>query len=640
MYGWAGQQIRVNLTEGEIVKEETPENLRLEYLGGRGFQSKALFDEVRPGTDPLGPENILLVGASPLVGTLAPAMARWTVSAKSPLTGLIGNGSGSGTFAAQLKYAGYDQIIFHGQSPRPVYLFIDDDRIELRDASHLWGKTTWETQDSIIEELHRDDIGVLCIGPAGENLVRIAKLISDKVSAGGKCGMGAVMGSKNLKAVVARGTKPVNIARPEEFYKAAREAHERVIAAPYCMMLSKEGTIYLPLQEAMKGSATTRNSQAGGLEGWEKLTSDAFEAQYAVRHMACFGCPIACKHCYEVKDGPFATRGGANEYGTLYPFTTKVGSDNLAASLFLTTMCDQLGIDTHSCGGTISFAMEAWERGLLNSEDTDGLDLSWGNTDTMVQLVRKIAYREGFGNILAEGSKGASRQIKGSEVCLVETKGLECSNFFPGEKESKIVALAFATTPIGGSFHRGGYLMLGNHPRIVKALGAEYAKRLGYIGYVKGVGFTGGTDSTAYEGQGLLLALENDMLAVIDSLESCTFLFVEGAFDEHLFARLFSAATGYDMDGDTLIKAGERIFNIEKAFNVREGMRRKDDTLPRRFFGEKTTPRGVIGINEAKFKALIDEYYQARGWDMEGIPTRKKLEELNLGYVAEQIPAA
>ncbi len=624
MYGWAGQRLRIYLTEGKIVKEELPEKLGLEYLGGRGFNSKILFDEVGPDTEPLSPENVLIVGIGPLAGTLAPCAARWTVTAKAPLTGIFGDGNGGGDFAAELKFAGYDQIIFHGRSPEPVYLWINNGQVELRDASHLWGKTTWDTHKLLAEELEEREVRELCIGPAGENLVRFAKIFANTTRCGGKGGIGAVMGSKNLKAVAVRGTGSVKIAKPEEFYKASKRAYQKIKTSPFQRMFREKGTLFLPKAYARKRATPTRNSQSGYFEGWEKLTSEAFESQYAVKHSACFACPTACGHYYQVKEGPYTTHGGSNQYGTLYPFTFKCGSDNLAASLLLTTMCDQLGIDTHSCGATICFAMEAWQRGLLTDRDTDGLDLSWGNIDTIIQLVRKIAYREGFGNLLAEGHKRASKQIEGSEVCLVETKGLSPSSYYPGEGESKSSALAYATAPIGGSIHRGGLMSFQSHPRVRKALGKEAARRL--------------VDPQVYEGHGVVIAVENDFVAALNSVEACMPLCMDALYEDDL-AWLFSAATGVEMDGDSLMKAGERIFNVEKAFNVREGIRRKDDTLPQRFFVEKVTPWGIEGLNEAKFQAMLDEYYKFRGWDEEGIPTKKKLDELNLGYIAEQIGA-
>ncbi len=636
MYGWAGQQLKVYLTDGKIVKEETPEWLRREYLGSRGLNSRIEFDEVKPGIDPLGPENVFIVGAPLLAGTIAPAGAKWTVTAKSPLTGIHGDGSGGGHFAARLRLAGYDQIIVYGRSPQPVYLWINDGQVELRDASHLWGKTTWETYDLLAEELRDKSISELTIGPAGENLVRTTKVFSDKGRAGGKGGMGAVMGSKNLKAVVVRGTGSIKIAKPEEFYNAAWQAYKKLCDLPRQRKLRQTGTLANVRDRALAGSLTTRNAQSGYFKGWENVTSEAFEAQYAVRHKGCFGCPTACTHVYEVKGGKYATFGYANEYGTTYPFTSKIDNDNLAATLKMATMCDQLGLDTHSTGGAISFAMECWQRGILTAEDTDGLDLTWGNADSVIELLRKIAYREGFGNVLAEGSHIASELIgRGSEICLVEVKGMELSSFYPGYGTSISRSLGFATAPIGGSLHRGGsiHAIAKECPAFVKALGKDMAERIS-----GGRVYAGQSGGRTYEGQGAMLAVHNNWLAVQDCL-SCRMLgdlTAKGVNEDH-YAWLVSSLTGIEIDGDGLMKVGERIFNVEKAFNLREGMRRKDDTLPEKFFVEITTPEGTSGLNREKFEEQLDEYYKFHGWDHDSFPTEEKLAELNLSDVAEQL---
>ncbi len=629
MYGWAGQRLKVYLTEGKIVKEETPEWLRREYLGMRGFNVRVLFDEVRPGIDPLSPENVFIVSGSLLSGTLAPCGSRWSVTAKAPLTGLHSDGTGGGDFGARLRFAGYDQVICYGRSPTPVYLWIDDDRVELRDASHLWGKTTWETHDLLTEELDDKRISELTIGPAGENLVRITKVFNDKARAAGKGGMGAVMGSKNLKAVVVRGTGSIKIANPEEFYKAARHAYEKIRDALTVDTVTggrrRRGGILDSLRRtADGGSLVTRNAQSGYLEGWEKLTSEAFESQYATRQRGCFGCPAVCTWLWEVKEEKYSSYGYSNQFGTTYPLTSKIGSDNLAAALKLGTMCDQLGLDTHSTGGTISWAMEAWEKGCLTSKDTDGLDLSWGNVDAVIELVPKIAYREGFGNVLAEGSARAAKIIgRGSENCLVEVKGWDTSSLYPGERSDVIcLSLGFATAPIGGTLHRGGFIQgrIVDHPEMVKVMGMELAKRA--------------SEKRTYEGQGAALTVSNNHGAAQACL-GCSRVIGRLSMDD--LARLVSTATGVQIDGDGLMKVGERVFTVEKAFSLREGMRRKDDTLPERFFGEKTTATGTSGIDRTKFEAMLNEYYQFRGWDKEGFPTEEKLAELNMGNVAEQL---
>ncbi|NQT31007.1 MAG: aldehyde ferredoxin oxidoreductase, partial [Deltaproteobacteria bacterium] len=567
-------------------------------------------------------------------GTAAPGSARWTVSAKSTVAvpGGLGDGNGGGDFGTELKFAGYDQVIFYGRSPKPVYLWINNDQVELRDASHLWGKTPGETNNLLVEELGDREVRVLCIGPAGENLVGLAKVFANVTRTGGKGGMGAVMGSKNLKAVAVRGTGAVKIAKPVEFFQAVKRAYEKLMASPYLQMFREQGTMHLIRTCTELRSLTTRNAQSGYFEGWQKLSSEAFESQYAVKHKGCSACPVSCSHYYRVKEGPYATHGESPEFGTTYPFSSKCGIDNLAAVLKMLTICDQLGLDTHSCGGTISFAMDCWQKGLLTAKDTDNLDLSWGNADAVIELLPKIAYRQGFGNLLADGSFRASSQIKGSEVCLRTTKGLEVSHLYLGSGANVVQAIACATATRGGDHLRGGVLILATGlPRLREILGSKEAvERL--MREPRSIG-----------GKGVLLALDQDFSTFLNCLEVCISVmgYLRQSLNPDELAELVSTATGVEMSGDDLMKIGERINNVEKAFNIREGIGgRKDDTLPQSFFVEEEGPWGPTGISEAKFQAMLDEYYKFRGWDEKGIPTKEKLEELGLGDIVEQIRVA
>ncbi len=629
MYGWAGQRLKVYLTEGKIVKEPLPEELRLNFLGGRGINSKTLFDELKPGIDPLSPDTIFIVGVGPLNGTAAPTSGRWTVTAKSPLTGGLGDGNGGGDFASELKFAGYDQIVFYGRSPKPVYLWINNDHVELRDASHLWGKTNGETNKLLWEELGDREVRVLSIGPAGENLVRLAKVFSNMTRSGGKGGTGAVMGSKNLKAVAVRGTGSVKIAKPKEFFKAIKHIYEKQMASPVQQEFREAGTMEALTRHNTARGLITRNAQSGYFEGAEKFSSEAFHSQFESKHRGCAACPISCSHYYRVKEGPYACHGESNEFGTTYPFGPKCGIDNFAAILKMDVICDQLGLDTHSTGATVSFAMHCWQEGLLTAKDTDNIDLSWGNADAVIQLLPKIAYRQGFGNLLAEGSFRASKHIKGSEVCLVEVKGQEIGGQYPGPGYTFAAWLAVATATRGADHNRGLGGAAIDFPRLKEILGSEAHERLT-------------REPRSIEGRGVQVALDQHLYAFINSIEVCkrTLDGRGGPIRDELLAELVPAVTGVEMSSDDFMKIGERITNVEKAFNIREGMGRKDDTLPKSFLVERETPWGTEGISEDKLQAMLDEYYQFRGWDHEGIPTKQKLEELGLGYIAEQIGAA
>ncbi|MDP6501617.1 MAG: aldehyde ferredoxin oxidoreductase family protein [Dehalococcoidales bacterium] len=633
MYGWTGQRLKVYLTEGKIVKEPLSEELKLNYLGGRGLNSKTLFDELKPGIDPLSPDNIFMVGGGPVNGTAALASARWTVTAKSTVAvpGGLADGNGGGDFATKMKFAGYDQIVFYGRSPKPIYLWIDDDHVELRDASHLWGRTNVETNKLLWEELGDREVRVLSIGPAGENLVRLAKVFSNITRAGGKGGVGAVMGSKNLKAVAVRGTGSVKIARPAEFLQLNKRIYDRLMVSPANRSHMETGSLRL-MRTGKHGNLTTRNAQSGWFEGWEKLSAEAFHSDPAIKskHRGCSACPISCSHYYEVTEGPYASHGESPEYGTTYPLSSKLGIDNLLAVLRMHNMCDELGLDTHSTGGTLSFAMHCWQEGLLTLKDTDGIDLSWGNADGVIELLPKIANREGFGNVLADGSYKASQQIKGSEPCLLTVKGMEVSALYLGPGTTWAHGLAYATSTRGADHLRGFGTSTMVLPRLREILGLEAADIL----------MNWRVSARSIEGKGIALALNQDQNAFVNSLELCGSAGGEGGFTLDELGELVSTTTGVKMTGDDLMKIGERIYNVEKAFNIREGMGRKDDTLPQRFFTEEDGPRGHSGMNETKFQKMLDDYYQFRGWDHEGIPTVQKLEELGLSDITEQIGAA
>lgn len=634
MYGWAGQRLKVYLSEGKVVKEELPQRLREEYLGGRGLNARTLYDDVKPGVDPLGPDNVFMVAAGPIVGTLVPGSCRYTVTAKSPLTGVFGDANGGGDFAAELKFAGFDQAVFYGKSPVPVYLWVKDGKAQLRDASHLWGKDVWETHHTLVKELDEPGLSEISIGPAGENKVRFACVLSNLSRAAGRAGIGAVMGLKNLKAVAVRGTGAVKIARPDDFYGVVNQAKHKITAHPFYPSYRQTGSMMLTATTNMAGTLGTKNQQKTWFEGVDKLDSKAFEAQFAVRHRGCFACPTHCSHYYEVKDGPYRTHGEGVDFGAVGNLGARCGNSNLASVLYGATLCNQLGLDNISCGAVIGFAMEAWQRGLISAKDTDGLELNWGNADSIIALVRKIAYREGFGDLLAEGVERASYQIQGSGSFAMTIKGMETLQNDPrGEKGN---ALAFATGTRGGDHLRGlvhyllGYVPGGKEDELERRfgdrLGRENARSL--------------ANMRQYQGWAGLLAICQDQFAAANSMEICNRMcFANFGLDIEDLAKLLSATTGMEMNGRELEIIGERVFNVEKAFNIREGLRRDGDTLPQRWFLEKVPDGPAAGehIELDKFQKMLDEYYEFRGWDSDGVPTEKKLEELDLTDITAEL---
>ncbi len=620
MNGWAGQILRVYLTEGKIVKEPLSEEMRLKYIGGRGANSKVLFDELKPGIDALGPENIFCVGVGPLNGTAFPASSRWTVSSKSAVNEGLSDGNGGGDFSTELKFAGYDQMIFYGRSPKPVYLYINDKHVELRDASKVWGKGTHQTNALLAQELREPELRVMCIGQAGENQVRVSKIMTNITRAGGKGGVSAVMGSKNLKAIAVRGTGSVKIAKPKEFHQAVKKAYGKIMASPFYNMFRQEGSLFLIKRYHELGSLPTRNLQAGYFEGWEKLTSEAFEKQFAVKHKGCSACPISCAHYFQVKDPKYGVYSESNEYGTTYPLGPKLGIDNLPAILHMQGICDDLGLDTHACGNTVAFAMECWQRGLLTLKDTDGLDLSWGNADAIIKLLPRIAYRQGFGDVLADGSEKSAQKIPGSQICLKTVKGVEVSALFLGKGMNFVQGLGYATATRGADHLRGGVQMYATGSRRLKeTLGVE-----GAAATIK--------NPRSIEGKGVFLGLDQKISALFNSLNICAWAVggLFGGLEPDEIAELYSLATGENSSGDDLLTTGERIYNIEKMIQLRAGFRRKDDTLPPNFLKMEETPRGPTGIDKTEFDNMLSQYYEYMGWDYDGIPKAETLVRLGL----------
>jgi aldehyde:ferredoxin oxidoreductase len=627
MYSWTGKRLKVNLTEGKVVKEDIPVEELHSYLGGIGLNAHVLFNEVKPGIDALGPENVFIIGTSPYNGTCLPCSGRWSITTKSPLTGGYGDGSIGGDFAPELKFAGYDQIVIYGKSHKPVYLFINNDKIEIRDASHLWGKDTWETHYAFIDEIGDPEIKSAVIGPAGENLVRIAIVVSGLCRTGGRGGLGAVLGSKNLKAVVVRGNGSVKVAKKDAFDRIRRAMYQKIMNSDHIQFFKDTGTLWLTAATS-PGFLCTRNAQQGFFDDWKKFTSGIFREKWATKKEACFACNISCGTHYEVKEGAYACRGKSPEFGVIAKYMAMIGNDNLEAALYALSLCNKLGIDGVSSGGIIAFAMEAWQKGLISAEETDHLDLNWGNADAAIELTRRMAYREGIGNILAEGSRNASKKIEGSHDLLLEAKGLEWISAYPGVGTDKGRMLATATCTRGCDHLKGYMGELSGQPIVEKTMGTERAKALG--------------DVTSYEGRGAMLSLENRFRAATDSTGFCWFpteMTARGDLDPDDLAEALSAITGFDLDGEGFLRIGERVHNLQKAFNVREGLKREDDTLPRRFFVEQADEKEVPGVDPSRFQKMLDEYYQFSGWDNEGIPTRAKLEELDLAYVAEQIRA-
>ena len=626
LYGFAGRILRVNLTTGKIWKEKMDEATRRSYVGGRGFAAKVLFEELEPGIDPLGPENKLVVAVGPTTGARFPGNARYGIFAKSPLTGIWGEGHAAGYFGPELKFAGFDAIIIEGASKDPVYLFVRDGEAEIRDASRLWGKVTGEVQEAIRKEVEDMKTKVAAIGPGGENLVRFACVISDLKNAVGRCGMGAVMGSKKLKAIAVRGTGIVNIADKNRFVELARKAVKESWEG-WGKNLRANGTGRVLDDLDGTGRLPTKHFQRCTFEGTEKITGETMSKEILVKAWPCFGCSVGCKRIVQAKE-PYEVDPayGGPEYETLASFGSTLLNDNLVSIAKANELCNKYTLDTISTGMVIGFAMECYERGLLTKEDTDGLDLKWGNYPVVIKLIEKIAYRDGFGNLLAEGELGAAKKIgKGAEKFAMVVKGMEMPMHEPRGKKG--VGLSYATSNRGAC-----HLQVPHDDTYENNLAPE-------IGLDER--FPAEKRYRTYYGpeKAKIVKIGQDLWAAYDTFEICKFTPYPAGISITTLTNLISSVVGYEVTPTELTLIGERAFNLCRAFNVREGIRRKDDRLPERMM--EPMPDGLLkgeGFTKEGWEKYLDAYYEYRGWSKEtGIPKEETLNRLGLDFAASEL---
>lgn len=608
MHGWIGKILRVNLTSGICSIEALDPAVAKDYIGGRGLGIYYLNKEVDPGCDPLSEDNLLIMATGPLTGTGAPTGARYMVMSKSPLTGAITCSNAGGQFPTAFKRAGLDAIIVSGRAEAPVYLWVDEGTAELRSADHLWGKNTHETTDALLAETDAK-ARVACIGPAGEKKVLFASIMNDKDRAAGRSGVGAVMGSKNLKAVVVKGKGRIPLADRERFKAFNKQV----------MDIFKEGIKETPLGLTVHGTAgvvvatqnfgvlPTKNWQQGTFDGWEKIQGEELTRRFLKKNSACFGCPIGCGRKTKVDDPRFAGEGEGPEYETLYAMGSNCMVDDLAAIVKANYICNELGMDTITMGATIGCAMELVERGYL-PEDQVGRPLPWGDADALVELTRMTGNREGFGDLLAEGSYRLADRCGHPELAPVSKK-----QEFPGyePRGAQAMGLAYATSPIGGSHMRGD-------PAYFELFGVPESM-----------------DPHQWQGKGKVTKAYQDLSAIIDSAGLCIFFAVRNLAAKDLgvapvgILEYLNAATGADYTLEELMRAGERIINAERLFLTRAGFARKDDSLPSRLT-EEPAPTGPAKGMVCHLQEMLDEYYHAQGWTEDGIPTEDVIEKLGL----------
>ena len=609
MYGWRGKILRVDLTTGGLKEENLDMKVAKDYIGGRGLGIYYLNKEVDPRCDPLSPDNMLVMATGPLTGTATPTGSRYMVMTKGPLTDTITCSNSGGQFPKELKRAGIDAILFSGRAAKPVYLWINRGRAELRSAEHLWGKQVPETTDALVSETD-PRAKVACIGPAGEKLVLFASIMNDKDRAAGRSGVGAVMGSKNLKAVVVRGEDPVPVADKVRF----EEVQTRVMtkfkeaAKAHPSPLSMHGTIGVITGIVQKyGVFPTKNWQQGTFDGWQAIHGETLTDRYLVKTSACWACPISCGRVTKVEEPGFEGEGEGPEYETSFALGALCMIDNLAAITKANYLCNELGIDTITMGATIACAMELHDRGYL-SEDRAGGPINWGDAEKMVELTKMTGLREGFGEELAEGSYRLAERYGHPELAMVSKK-LELPGYEP--RGSQGMGLAYATSPIGGSHCRA------------------------HLAYCELIGIPTLIDPHEWKGKARIVKMWQDVFAIIDSAGLCIFFCVRNLlrpvleFQPDGILDYLNAVTGAEYTLDELTKAGERILNAERTFLLRAGFSRRDDTLPTRLTHEPL-PEGPAKGLICHLEEMLDEYYVERGWSRDGIPTEAKLKELGL----------
>jgi aldehyde:ferredoxin oxidoreductase len=612
----------VDLSTGEIETKPIPLELRKKFIGGRGLDMYLLYNHTEPGIDALGPDNVALISAGLLCATLSSASARTHVAAKSPLTGAVGSTNMGGFFAPEMTWAGFHHLMLKGQAEEPVYIWVNDGEIEIRDASHLWGLSTRDTQNALQQELG-PEVQVLCIGPAGENLVRYANVMNGMKNAGGRSGMGAVLGSKKVKAVVARGTMDVQIKHPEEALEYDYDVMKHISGTKFAQIMGKYGTMFIQSVTNSTGLVRTQNFQYNQLLDAEPIECEHIE-DYTFGTAGCFGCIIHCRHRYIVDgiydEGPEYTAQGA--------FGWEVGCNDFETVLMGNHLVNHWGLDILETGSMMAWAMELYEKGIITDKDTGGLKLEWGNEEVVLELIRQIAFREGIGDVLAEGPKRAAAKIgRDSLKYNIQVKGM--SNLHSDERPSPALALGIATGT-RGSDHLRSRPAIDLYHLPVPVLEKVYNNPVEYKG-----SFT--SDYRDYEGKPWQVLWQEMMYMAIDCTGvckyHCVFLSPNLMNFEHV-SKFLHYNVGLELSPREVWEVAERCYNIERMFNAREGFDRKDDMLSDRYFDEPTK-RGLAivrgrTLDREKFEGMVDEYYELHGWDNNGVPTEETLERLGL----------
>jgi len=615
--GYNGKILWVNLTDGSFREEEISDEDARKYLGGSILAAKYILEKVSADTDPLSAENLLIFAIGPMVMNFA-STSRYAVAAKSPLTGIWGEASSGGRFAHQMKKSGFDAFIFEGISEKPVYLWVNEGQYELRDASSVWGKDTFETDDLLLAETHKK-ASVACIGPAGERLAKLASVMNDSGRAAGRCGLGAVMGSKKLKAIVCFGTKQFKPLNPEKITYVISQL-SALSGDMSTLGMDRFGTAMMLDMFWPVGDIPVKNWNIGlweqeGIppaEVYARIGGARMRETILKKRYACLGCPVGCGREVKIESGPFQMEGPGPEYETLGAFGSLCLNDNLESICKANDLCNRFGLDTISVGATVAWAIEAYEKGILSKDDI-GFELNWGDAEGIVKLTEMIAKGEGIGKLLSNGTVATATELGQGLDLAVHVKNLELPMHDPRAFHS--MAVQYATGNRGGA-HTEGWSMMGE----VGFMPAEF-----------GIEFAPGRFET--RGKGLIASKIQDFSTLANAATIC--LFVSLPFSPTMIAQILNAITGWDLTAKELMKIGERGFNMKRVFNVRCGIRRKDDTLSPKMF--KAVEKGGHAGQVPELDKMLDDYYKIRRWTEDGVPTKEGLLDLDLPDLVKEL---
>lgn len=613
MFGYAGKILIVDLDTGRTRTEQLNMNYAKKYVGGIGLGMRLWLDNTQPNVDALSPENTLVLALGPVSGTMFPTGGNGhAFISKSPETNLVGEAVSHGTFGAELKRSGYDAIIIKGRAEKPMYLWIDDDSVQLLDAANLTGKSPSETEDAIKDEIGDYYVRVASIGLAGEKQSKIACIINEKTRAAGRTGLGAVMGSKNLKAIAVRGTHDITVAKPDEFMEMVKEFHERM-KGPATQKYRTLGTVENILINNTLYCMPTRNYNSAHFEDAEKVSGEALNENYVVKILACNSCPMRCEHEAVIREGPYKGTMARMEYESLWALGPYCGVNRLDSIIKAAELCNYYGMDAQSAGVTVGFVMDCYEKGILSHDELGGIDAHFGNADALVQLIEKMGKREGIGAILADGAKAAAIKIdKDSEKLAQQIKGLEVTGY-------DLRCLKTAALSLAVSFR-----------------GADHTRSSAYTLDLKGK-----VDRLKAErGRGKLVKEMEDTYSLLDSFIVCKN--AKATFYQELaeLAKLYNLVTGIELSADELRLAAERINTLARLINIREGLSRKDDSLPWKVMNEPIPDDGPVKgafVSQDELDLMLDDYYEARGWTLEGVPKSENLKKLGMDELASLV---